>query len=91
MSKPAAVIGSHHVCPLPKHSGGPVVSGSQNVFHEGVSACRQSDPMACKSSMDTVASGSSTVYINSLQAARLGDPSVHGGQIVEGVQTVFIG
>ncbi len=91
MSKPAVTIGCHHTCPLPDHKGGPVHSGSPDVFHEGISACRQSDSMVCEKGTDAVASGSTTVYINGLQAARLGDPSVHGGIIVQGVNRVFIG
>lgn len=91
MSKPAATVGCHHVCPQPKHPGGPVTSGSSDVFCEGKQACRQNDQMVCKG-IDTVAAGSATVYINGRQAARLGDPSAHGGRIVEaGASSVFIG
>lgn len=91
MPKPATAIGCHHSCPLPKHTGGPVLAGSPDVFYEGAAACRQNDPMACESGTDTVAAGSPTVYVNGRQAARLGDPSVHGGQIVQGARSVFIG
>ena len=91
MSKPAATLGCHHTCPIPKHVGGAVTQASANVFTENIAACRQGDALNCNRGTDVVAAGSQTVYINSRQAARLGDPTAHGGQIVEGKMSVYIG
>jgi uncharacterized Zn-binding protein involved in type VI secretion len=38
-----------------------------------------------------IAEGSMTVIIGGQNAARIGDPTVHGGVIVEGEPTVIIG
>ncbi len=51
MGKPAAVLGSHHVCPKKtnkvSHVGGPVVVGSPNVKISGIPAARQGDKLSC--------------------------------------------
>ncbi|GLR04986.1 type VI secretion protein [Vibrio hyugaensis] len=95
MGKPAAVLGSHHVCPdktgkIP-HQGGPVAAGSSNVKITGIPAARQGDKLVCVGPPDSVSSGSSSVKINGKPAARLGDSTAHGGKIVAGVSTVLIG
>ena len=96
MSKPAATIGCHHTCPQsdgPKpHVGGPALQGSATVFIGGKMACRQGDQLQCSSpSVDLVQTGSGSVFINNKPAARQGDMTAHGGQIVEGSPSVFIG
>jgi hypothetical protein len=40
---------------------------------------------------DVVLSGETTVLIGNLPAARLGDPTVHGGRLMQGCFTVNIG
>ncbi|YCO02224.1 PAAR domain-containing protein [Vibrio sp. VNB-15] len=95
MGKPAAVLGSHHVCPAKTgkvpHQGGPVAVGSANVKISGIPAARQGDKLVCVGPPDSVSSGSSSVKINGKPAARLGDSTAHGGKIVAGVATVLIG
>lgn len=71
MGKPAAVIGSMHVCPkvtekVP-HVGGPVVVGSPNVKIGGLPAARKGDKLVCVGPPDTVSEGSSSVFINQLE------------------------
>lgn len=61
MGKPAAVIGSMHVCPkvttkVP-HVGGPVVGGSPNVKIGGLPAARKGDKLVCVGPPDTVSEG----------------------------------
>ncbi|EPA8594098.1 polymorphic toxin type 15 domain-containing protein [Vibrio parahaemolyticus] len=95
MGKPAAVIGSMHVCPkvtakVP-HVGGPVVGGSPNVKIGGHPAARKGDKLVCVGPPDTVSEGSSSVFINGKPAARMGDGTAHGGKIVIGNPTVTIG
>jgi uncharacterized Zn-binding protein involved in type VI secretion len=45
----------------------------------------------CVGPPDSIAKGSPTVFIGSQMAARLGDPTVHGGIIVQGMPSVMIG
>ncbi|MCC5853847.1 MAG: PAAR domain-containing protein [Alkalimonas sp.] len=95
MSKPAAVIGSMHLCPkvtskVP-HVGGPVVQGSPNVFFGNIPAARVGDKLVCVGPPDTISQGSSSVLINGKPAARLGDSTQHGGKIIVGNPTVLIG
>ncbi|EGX7689418.1 TPA: type VI secretion protein [Vibrio parahaemolyticus] len=95
MGKPAALIGSMHVCPkvtakVP-HVGGPVVGGSPNVKIGGLPAARKGDKLVCVGPPDTVSEGSSSVFINGKPAARMGDGTAHGGKIVIGNPTVTIG
>lgn len=93
--KPAATISHQHVCPkvtgkVP-HVGGPVVSGSANVFIGGKPAARVGDTLTCVGPPDTITQGSSGVFINGKPAARLGDGTAHGGKIVMGEGSVMIG
>ncbi|AVF66792.1 TPA: DNA/RNA non-specific endonuclease [Vibrio parahaemolyticus] len=95
MGKPAAVIGSMHVCPkvtakVP-HIGGPVVVGSPNVKIGGLPAARKGDKLVCVGPPDIVSEGASSVFINGKPAARMGDGTAHGGKIVIGNPTVLIG
>ncbi|WKE65728.1 PAAR domain-containing protein [Gallaecimonas kandeliae] len=95
MGKPAAVIGSMHVCPkvtgnVP-HVGGPVAMGSSSVFIGGIPAARVGDMCVCVGPPDKVSKGSSSVTIDGKAAARLGDDTDHGGKLVVGNPTVLIG
>jgi uncharacterized Zn-binding protein involved in type VI secretion len=45
----------------------------------------------CAGPPDAIAMGSPTVLIGNRMAARLGDPTIHGGLIVQGFPTVMIG
>ncbi|HCM1323356.1 type VI secretion protein [Vibrio parahaemolyticus] len=95
MGKPAAVIGSFHLCPkktgkIP-HVGGPVVMGSPNVKIGGIPAARKGDKLVCIGPPDSISDGSSSVKINGKPAARSGDSTSHGGKILVGVPTVLIG
>jgi uncharacterized Zn-binding protein involved in type VI secretion len=58
----------------------------------GLPAARALVDMAfCVGPPAMIVKGSSTVYIESFPAARMGDPTAHGGTIVIGCPTVFIG
>lgn len=96
MSQGIATIGCYHSCPAydgdTPHTGGPVLMGSPNLFVEGKNVCRVGDFLQCNSSRsDTALSGSAYVFINGLSVCRKGDPTVHGGVITEGSNSVFIG
>jgi uncharacterized Zn-binding protein involved in type VI secretion len=93
---PAARITDMHACPMvepgPKpHVGGPVVSGEPTVIIGFQPAARVSDSLVCIGPKDSVAAGEPTVIIGNKDAARMGDPTSHGGKIVLGHPTVFIG
>ncbi|MCS0193263.1 PAAR domain-containing protein [Vibrio alginolyticus] len=95
MGKPAAILGSFHLCPkktgkIP-HVGGPVVVGSPNVTIGGIPAARQGDKLICIGPPDSISAGSSSVTINGKLAARVGDSTSHGGKILSGMPTVLIG
>ncbi|MDP2574960.1 PAAR domain-containing protein [Vibrio penaeicida] len=95
MGKPAARVGDSHSCPdktgkIP-HVGGPISSGSGNVFIGGMPAARQGDSMVCVGPPDSISGGSGSVFINGKPAARMGDGSSHGGVIISGCGTVLIG
>ncbi|SIR53276.1 PAAR domain-containing protein [Acidiphilium angustum] len=84
-----------HTCPdsdgpVP-HVGGPIISGSPNVFIGGLPAARVTDKLTCVGPPDTIVMGSPTVLINGLMAARMGDQTAHGGVIAGGCGTVLIG
>ncbi len=91
---PAARITDMHTCPeaTPEpHVGGPVISGSPNVFINGLPAARVGDPLTCVGPPDLIAKGSTGVFINGLPAARMGDLTAHGGVIIGGSPNVIIG
>ncbi len=93
---PSARIGDFHVCPKVNpgpvpHVGGPVIVGQPNVLIEGMPAARQGDSALCIGPPDSIAEGSNTVKIGHKPAARMGDKTAHGGRVIIGASTVFIG
>lgn len=97
MGQPAARLLDQHVCPavtvLVPHVGGPILPPcAMTVTIGGLPAARALVDMAfCVGPPAMIVKGSSTVYIESFPAARMGDPTAHGGTIVIGCPTVFIG
>ncbi|WP_417448505.1 PAAR domain-containing protein [Idiomarina abyssalis] len=95
MGKPSARVGDNHTCPAvtskTPHVGGPISTGSGNVFSGKQPAGRVDDNLVCDGPKDTIVKGSSSVFINGRPAARMTDPTAHGGVIVEGLDSVFIG
>jgi uncharacterized Zn-binding protein involved in type VI secretion len=76
----------------------PSVSGSPNVFVNGVAAHRQGDAWAahtCPAIPEThasvLASGSGTVFVNGKQLGRIGDPVACGSSVATGSPDVFAG
>lgn len=88
---PAARITDNHVCPVPPHVGGPVISGEPTVMIGFMPAARVGDTLVCNGPPDAIAMGEPTVVIGNKDAARLGDPTRHGGKVVMGCLTVIIG
>ena len=93
---PAARASDLHVCPLVTgivpHVGGPVLPpGSPNVLIGGLPAARVGDVATCVGPPDVITLGSQTVFIGGSPAARMGDLTAHGGTIVSGCMTVWVG
>lgn len=93
---PAARVSDLHVCPMVTgvvpHVGGPILPPcSLNVITGELPQARVTDMATCVGPPDMIAKGSMTVLVNDLPAARIGDLTEHGGTIVLGCFTVFIG
>lgn len=87
---PAARVGDKHECP--DHPDGPILPrGCATVIIAGRHAARVGDEADCEGPRDAITMGEPTVYVGDRMAARVGDPLAHGGVIVEGAATVFIG
>lgn len=99
MSKPAARVGDMHVCPMVTpgtppvpHVGGPITGpGVATVMIGGMPAAVMGDMCVCTGPPDSIILGSTGVFIGGKPAARMGDTNAHGGTIVAGCPTVFIG
>src|SRR5580700_2152457 len=93
---PAARAGDMHVCPMVTgvvpHVGGPILPpGCPTVLIGGSPAARVGDMATCVGPPDTIAKGAFPVPIAGKPAARLTDGTAHGGVIVVGCPTVWIG
>ena len=96
MGLPAARVGDMHVCPMVTgvvpHVGGPVLPpGTPTVFIGKMPAACLGDMCTCTGPPDVIMKGSAGVFIGGKPAARMGDMTSHGGTIVLGCFTVFIG
>lgn len=95
MGMPAARMTDMHVCPMitgvVPHVGGIIALGEFTVFIGKMPAARATDMAICVGPPDTVVAGSGTVLIGKMPAARLLDSCAHGGMIILGCFTVFIG
>ena len=97
MSKPAARVGDGHDCPMVEpngtpHVGGPIIGpGCVTVIIEGQPAATEGDACGCAGPPDKITGGSSGVFIGGKPAARAGDSCEHGGVVIGGSATVFIG
>jgi uncharacterized Zn-binding protein involved in type VI secretion len=96
---PAARISDLHLCPkvnpgpvpIP-HIGGLVLGpGVSTVKIGGMVASVEGDKCMCIGPPDAVKKGSSTVKIGGKPAARMLDSTEHGGLILLGAFTVWIG
>lgn len=97
MGTPIAVVDNYHTCPLvdpgPKpHVGGPIITGQSHVRVNGTPIAVAGDRCLCigAGSHDPISSGSKIARVNGKAIARLGDPTSHGGRIVQGVPTVRV-
>jgi uncharacterized Zn-binding protein involved in type VI secretion len=97
---PAARVTDFHQCPMTTpvgpavvpHVGGPILPpGAVTVLIGNLPAAKVGDMALCVGPPDTVARGSSTVMVMGLPAARMGDKTAHGGTILMGCFTVWIG
>ena len=96
MGKPAARALDQHDCPLVTgtvlHVGGPILPpDGPTVFINSLPAARAGDKAQCVGPSNWIFLGSFTVLIGGAPAARVGDTTVHGGEILFGSPSVFIG
>lgn len=95
LPKFAARMTDPHICPLvdgvKPHVGGPIAKGAVKTMICGLAAARVGDMVTCAGPPDAIAVGSTGVFIEGMAAARAMDQTVHGGMIVMGAPTVFIG
>jgi uncharacterized protein involved in type VI secretion and phage assembly/uncharacterized Zn-binding protein involved in type VI secretion len=87
-------VGSAHTCPEHNsddspHQGGPVTSGSSNVFINDIPVARVGDVASCHGPSDTITAGNASILINGQPAAIVGSPTAHGGTVTSGVPTVI--
>ncbi|WP_321473049.1 PAAR domain-containing protein [uncultured Paludibaculum sp.] len=72
--------------------GGPIVQGVETVITGNQKQSTVTHLCLCPGPpTDPIAAGADTVLVANLPAARLGDPTIQGGIIVEGCQSVLIG
>ena len=97
MSKPAARIGDHHICPMfdgPKpHVGGPILPPCMPTVLVGSKpAARLGDLLTCVSpAPDTIVEGCFTILIGGKPASTILHSTAHGGKIMLGEFTVLYG
>jgi uncharacterized Zn-binding protein involved in type VI secretion len=95
MGKPAAFMGSLHVCPsvtvIVPHVGGPVIGTAATVLVGGPPAATIGDISVCVGPPDAVAATSVTVMAQGKPMARMTDPCGHGGKIMLGMPTIIVG
>lgn len=91
-ASPVSLKGHHHTCPMvepgPKpHVGGPVSDPGQDfVTVDGIPVAVVGGTCICQAGPpDPIAGGSSMLSVDGKPVARVGDPTGHGGRIVEGV------
>ncbi|MFO0604569.1 MAG: PAAR domain-containing protein [Polyangiales bacterium] len=86
---PAARIGDNHTCPI--HGGGAILPACcPSVIVGGMPVARVTDLSAC-GPPDAIVQGEDSVIIGGRPAARMGDPTQHGGTVVQGCRSVLIG
>ena len=83
--------GSGHATNFPQH---PAITGSPNVFINGVAAVRVGDTFQVHSNGVTshsgnLAQGSPNVFVNGLALGRIGDAISCGGTVLTGSPNVF--
>ncbi len=91
---PAARITDLHVCPAESpepHVGGPIVTGSADVFINGLPAATVGSIATCDGPPSAVVQGCATIFINGKPAAHLGHLTSHGGFISTGSPNVIFG
>ena len=88
--KPAARIGDRCLCMA--HGGGSILArGSRSVQIEGAPAARALDLAFCPGGMMVIQEGVAQVRVGGLPIATVGSRSTHGGAVVSGASSVFVG
>lgn len=92
----AARIGDMHTCPMVTgtvpHVGGSIVTSSApTVLIASMPVAGVGGVCTCVGPTDSIVMGSATVLAGGVPVARAGDTTAHGGSILLGAPTVFVG
>lgn len=82
-------VGSAHSCN--RHNGGPVSTGSSNVFFSDKPAVRVGDKATCHGFTDTIKKGNSGITINGQHAAVVHSKTAHDGKVTSGASHISAG
>jgi len=85
----AARVGDRHDCP--KHGGGPIVTGSTNVFVNSTPFAHVADRASCGGPSDYLVTGAAKVTVNGKKASRVTSHCMHGGKVAAGSPNVLVG
>jgi len=89
-------VGDFHSCPLmhgdlQPHCGGPIVTGSNNVFFNGKAAACHKDVALCQYQKDNLKQSANNIQVNHKPIAYKNAATMHGGIITTGSHTIKIG
>lgn len=90
-----ARLGDMHVCPgmtgPAPHVGGPVKPGPRTVFVDGRPVACVGDMCLCVGPPDAISRGSGSVFAGNLPVAHRLSGTAHGGVVLQGSTSVFVG
>ena len=92
----ASRVTDYHACPMVSgpvlHVGGPILPiGHPTVLIGSRLSARGTDQATCVGPLDFIVTGAGTVFTGGKPAARVTSATMHGGKVVLGCFTVFIG
>ena len=94
--KPISLLGHMHTCPMVApgpvpHVGGPIIQTQTLVMVDAIPVAVVGDTCLCAAGgPDKIVAGSTFVSIEGKPVARIGDPTTHGGVIVQGEFYVLV-
>ncbi|HCU14388.1 hypothetical protein M988_1024 [Hafnia paralvei ATCC 29927] len=92
MGVPVALKGHQHVCPLPKHVGGPIKEGHPGLTVNGIPVALVGHQCECKTGgPDIIAVGNPLLTVNGIPVAVMGSQTIHGGVVIQGDPGLIIG
>jgi uncharacterized Zn-binding protein involved in type VI secretion len=96
VSKPIALKGDRHTCPMSDgtkpHVGGEIVDGCDRVLVAGKPVAVVGARCNCQSpAPNAIALGASRIKVAGVTIARLGDSTSHGGKVIASSKNVIAG